>query len=123
MDRAWAAFREASDEHKKKWENLIERQSELSKKYGSLEARPGDILQLNVGGFTGLCCLRSTLTVMEGSILSAMFSGRWDKRLPRDTEGRIFVDEDPYIFQMLIGYLKSLEVLPKASIPFFVSPW
>lgn len=110
VDEAWAAFETARDEQRKEWRSLSECQGEICREYGSIEARATDLLHLDVGGFTRLCYLRSTLTLVDGSRFSVMFSGRWDKRLPRDTQGRIFLDEDPYIFQMFMGYLESLEV-------------
>lgn len=110
-DEALNAFETASEQQKKGWEALNERQRVLCSEYGSFQAKGSDVLQLNVGGFTRLCYLRSTLTVVDGSMFSAMFSGRWDKQLARDKEGRIFMDEDPYIFQTFMGYVQSVEVL------------
>lgn len=111
IDEALNAFEAASNEQKKGWEALSERQREVCSEYGSFQAKGTDVLQLNVGGFMGLCYLRSTLTLVDGSGLSAIFSGRWEKRLPRDAEGRIFLDEDPYVFQTFMAYLQSVQVL------------
>ena len=46
-----------------------------------------DMVELNVGG-QALSATRSTLVQIEGSLLAAMFSGRWDRGLKRDSAGR-----------------------------------
>lgn len=44
---------------------------------------------------------------VEGSVLSAMFSGRWEQSLDHDSQGHIFLDLDPYCFERIITYLRS----------------
>ena len=43
---------------------------------------------------------------MEGSVLSAMFSGRWEQSLDHDSQGRIFLDFDPYCFEQILTFLR-----------------
>ena len=35
---------------------------------------------------------RDTLTHIKGAILKAIISGKWDKCLPREYDGRVFTD-------------------------------
>ncbi|CAK9027262.1 unnamed protein product [Durusdinium trenchii] len=55
-------------------------------------AKGSDVLKLNVGGDSAFQTRRDTLTAIEGSRLSQMFGGRWDKVLPKDKSGRFFLD-------------------------------
>ena len=49
---------------------------------------------------------RSTLTSAKNSMLAALFSGRWEKALPRDASGRIFIDDNPVCFQKMVEALQ-----------------
>jgi hypothetical protein len=53
---------------------------------------PGDVLRFNVGG-ARIDVLRRTLTSVEGSMLAAKFSGRWDDSLEKDADGNFFIDQ------------------------------
>ena len=71
-----------------------------------------DVLSLNVGGKT-MDVMRGTLTSVPG-VMSKMFSGTHDKSLPRDSNGRFFLDESPILFTELIEYLRDLNrALPR----------
>lgn len=39
-----------------------------------------------------------------------MFSGRWEDRLERDSEGRVFLDYNPYCFEKILDFLWALQV-------------
>jgi hypothetical protein len=67
---------------------------------------PADILTLNVGGEGTVSVLRRTLCLVEHSMLSAQFSGRWDGGLPRDTDGHVFVDLPYGLFKPLVDFLR-----------------
>lgn len=69
-----------------------------------------DILTLNVGGKSLVQTLRSTMTVVRGSVLAALFGGHWDTSLIRDNNGNIFVDQDPDIFLPLLNYLRVMNM-------------
>jgi len=43
----------------------------------------------------------------KGSSLAARFSGRWEQCLDRDAQGRVFLDFDPYCFQIVLTYLRA----------------
>jgi len=64
------------------------------------------VVTINVGGEATLEVQRSTLRVFEGSHLANLFSGSWEKRLPRDTKGRVFFDNRPDVFVPLVDFLR-----------------
>jgi len=63
-----------------------------------------DMVPLNVGDEVMLAVLRSTLTQCTDSMLAAAFSGRWE--LPRDKDGRVFIDFPSMLFVPLIEHLR-----------------
>jgi hypothetical protein len=73
--------------------------NESCKKVGTME----EVIDLNVGGqyFT---TTRTTLCSVKGSMLEAMFSGRW--QLPTDTKGRYFIDRNPKYFGRILDFLR-----------------
>ena len=68
-----------------------------------------DFIQLNVGGqkFT---TTRSTLCQVEGSLLAAMFSGRWEDPVERDQDGVVFLDFNPEYFGWILDYLRAKKI-------------
>ncbi|CEM16830.1 unnamed protein product [Vitrella brassicaformis CCMP3155] len=60
-----------------------------------------DLLLLNVGG--SVCCVRRKhLTSSKGSLLAVLLGGRWDGRLGRDADNRIFIDVCPRAFEAML---------------------
>ncbi len=67
--------------------------------HGNPNASGDDMLEINAGGKV-IVAKRSTLTQhMVGTKFGALFSGRWEKKLQRDGDGRIFLDVNPECFQ------------------------
>jgi len=65
-----------------------------------------DIIEINVGGKI-ICALSSTLClVAPNTKFSYMFSGRWKESLTRDGSGRIFIDEDSQLIEIIINFLR-----------------
>jgi len=64
-----------------------------------------ELIELNVGG-ENITTTRSTLTSAKGSMLASMFSGRWEDKLTRDKEGRVFLDLNPYAVRKVIDHLR-----------------
>ena len=60
---------------------------------------------------------RDTLTQIKGTRLEALFSGRWDKRLPRDSDGRLFLDVNPKCFLAVVDYLNDCKITPTDCSP------
>ena len=91
-------------------------------KMKAIDVSGDDIISLNVGGqkFT---TTRSTLCQVEGSLLSTMFSGRWEDSLKRDQDGAVFFDFNPQYFGYILEYLRTKKIatpekpakLPKVS--------
>jgi len=69
-----------------------------------------EVLDLDIGGTTGVKVSKSLLCQVPNSALEAMFSGRHSLK---KIDGKIFVDRDPETFKMLITYLRNgLQVAP-----------
>ena len=82
----------------------------------STEPLGTDVLILDIGGEKTVKTLRSTLTFAAGSKLAETFSGRWDKSLPKSTDGSFFIDEEPTSFLPLLRFLRSLSKMTPADI-------
>lgn len=66
-----------------------------------------EIISLNVGG-TYFTTRLSTLRRYEETMLAAMFSGR--HYIPRDSEGRFFIDRDGEYFGDILNFLREEEL-------------
>ncbi len=71
-----------------------------------MENKNDDVIELNVGG-QAMATKRSTLCQVEGSLLSSMFSGRWEDNMIRDKDGRIFLDFNPKYFGFILDCLRA----------------
>ncbi|CAF1365184.1 unnamed protein product [Adineta steineri] len=92
-----------------KYEKLREERRQWDEEQAAMErlvATASSIVHLNVGG-ERISTTRSTLTAAEGSLLAAMFSGRMDHKLSKDTSGCIFLDYDPVLFKCLLNQLRT----------------
>lgn len=65
-----------------------------------------EVVRVNAGG-TIFQARRSTLCQVPGSMLSYMFSGRWDQGLLFDDTGAVFVEASPEVFQAVLSHLRS----------------
>jgi len=100
---------------KEAFQGLSDIKENLEKEKKSMEKyKYDDVLELNVGGdqFT---TYKSTLvsTITEGSMLSAMFSGR--HALKQDPTGRYFLDRPPEPFRWIINTLRTGECITPES--------
>jgi hypothetical protein len=98
----------------KRIKELDERERQLEKAFGRLEstqascsgdAKPSDVLHLNIGG-TKTAALRRTLTSVPGSMLATRFSGRWDDSIEKDRDGNFFIDQPFELFEPMLNYLR-----------------
>jgi hypothetical protein len=89
---------------------------EIAQVNGNLDAADDDLVEVSAGGKI-IVAQRSTLMQMKGTRLEALFSGRWDKKLQRDSHGRIFLDVDPTCFQAIVDYLNEMLISSKDSPP------
>ena len=77
------------------------------------ECPQADIATLNVGG-TLFTTYRSTLVKHDGSMLAAMFSGRYP--LVKDANGNPFIDRSPATFSLILDWLRSDKMLLDESM-------
>ena len=87
-----------------------------TEKFGNTTASSDDIIEINAGGKI-IVTRREKLCQIEGSRLEALFCGRWDKKLPRDSKGRIFLDVNPTCFQIIVDYLNELAISSPDNLP------
>lgn len=90
----------------KKWRDLERDRRDAANSYG-ITGGGAPIVELNVGG-TDMDVLRADLVRAEESVLSLVFGGRWEGRLPRDPRGRVFLDVSPAVFRKIVGFLVKL---------------
>lgn len=90
----------------KKWRDLERDRRDAANSYG-ITGGGAPIVELNVGG-TDMDVLRADLVRAEESVLSLVFGGRWEGRLPRDSRGRVFLDVSPAVFRKIVGFLVKL---------------
>ena len=102
---------------------LTERLNELNRKKdevarinGNADATDEDLVEIKAG-WTIIVAKRSTLTQISGTRLEALCSGRWDKKLQRDTHGRIFLDVNPKCFRAIVDYLNEILISSEETPP------
>mmetsp|Transcript_16 Transcript_16/g.39 ORF Transcript_16/g.39 Transcript_16/m.39 type:complete len:644 (-) Transcript_16:115-2046(-) len=93
----------------KRLEELNARKAEIGEEFGDINANDEDIIHINAGGKI-ISAKRSHLTQLKGTRIEAVFSGRWDKKFLRDSNGRIFLDVNPTCFQSIVDYLNELAI-------------
>ena len=98
-----------------RYDELKRKEREIIQANGNLDAADDDLVEINAGG--RVVAKRSTLTQIRGTRLEALFSGRWDKTLQRDSHGRIFIDVNPTCFQAIVDYLNEMMISSKDSPP------
>jgi len=104
-------------------EELLKRLSDLDKNKletaeanGHVDAADDDVVEIIAGGKI-IAAKRSTLTQLKGTRLEALFSGRWDKKLQRDSNGRIFLDVNSVCFQAIVDYLNEMTISSEDNPP------
>ncbi|CAF2939370.1 unnamed protein product [Rotaria sp. Silwood2] len=96
-------------QYQEKFKQLMEERRKWDEEKATIEkiaASASPIVKLNVGG-EAMTTSRATLTLDEGSLLATMFSGKWDNKLMKDTDGCIFLDYDPVLFKFLLNQLRA----------------
>ena len=105
------------DKLKEAEEQLLDRLQEFEERKqnsaavsdGSEYIRDDDVVEINAGGRI-IAARRSTLCQLKGTRLEALFSGRWDKKLCRDSNGRIFLDVNGDCFQAIVDFLNEMTI-------------
>ncbi|KAL7551469.1 hypothetical protein ACHAWF_016770 [Thalassiosira exigua] len=127
-----ARVKAAGDKHKQDYDAIV---AELNDKERSIRDRLKDfnikkcetafasveldddvIVEINAGGKI-VSAKRSTLTQLKGTRFDALFSGRWEKKLQRDSNGRIFLDVNPTCFQAIVDCFHELAISSEDDPP------
>lgn len=95
LDETDQALQEAGEEHARMYEPAADRRN--------------DVVTLNVGG-RPYTVKRETLCMCQGSFAADLFSGRWDGKLQRDGQGAVFLDLDPDVFELVLGWLRDRKI-------------
>eukprot|EP00957_Ditylum_brightwellii_P024729 1868091-Ditylum_brightwellii.AAC.1 len=96
------------EEINKEFEELEIKKANLAAKHGDTTADESDLIQINEGGRV-ITARRGTLTYQKGTMIEALFGGRWGKEIHRDGFGHIFLDANPECFQRIVNYLSALK--------------
>lgn len=116
LDRIVADIRSKRDSLLKRKESLKQREKYLTERNGGTNVRQSDKVKLNIGGEV-LHVRRDVLTQIKTSRLEALFSGRWENRLLRDNNDRIFLDLNPYCFKKIVDFLSLLKISSVKDVP------
>ena len=103
-----ALWKRLQDAHEEERRDVKRQRLELEQekeRMGGVNAEPTDIVEINAGG-TIIVSHRATLCLVQDSMFSHLFSGRWDESWARDEKGRIFLDHDPELVQILVNHLR-----------------
>lgn len=101
---------------KKRLEKLDLGKAKVAEVHRDLDAEGEDLIEINAGEKV-IAAKRSTLTLLDGTRLEALFSGRWDKKLQCDSNGRIFLDVNPTCFHAIEDYLNELTISSEGNLP------
>eukprot|EP00986_Skeletonema_menzelii_P005186 scaffold1837_cov124-Skeletonema_menzelii.AAC.4 len=100
--------------------DLNEKKKQCAAVYGDINVSDDDLIEVNVGGKI-ISAKRGVLCQMQGTRLEALFSGAWDKKLLRDSCGRIFLDVNGDCFQAIVDFLNELAISAEDEQP--DPPW
>ncbi|KAL7551066.1 hypothetical protein ACHAWF_014267 [Thalassiosira exigua] len=109
-----AKLDDKANDLKERLNELNEQKYDLSR--ANLDASDDDLVEINAGGKI-VAAKRSTLTQIKGSRFEALFSGRWDRALQRDGNGRIFLDVNPMCFEAIVDYLSDMAISSEEDPP------
>ena len=112
--RAKNILKEARDKIENGFKELNKERDTLAAKDGECDTDESEILNINSGGGI-ISVTRDTLTQIKGTRLEDLFCGRWEKRLLRDGDGRIFLDVNPACFRAVVDYLTERKITPPGN--------
>lgn len=96
------------------------RLDKLSERMSGLWPEATEVLEINCSGAI-YTIPRSTLCSIEGSQLNQMFSDAFIGNIPRDAEGRLYLDFNPHCFGIVVEYLQNRRL--RADVPVPIIPW
>jgi hypothetical protein len=74
------------------------------------------ILQINCAG-KEFAVPKSVMCQLDDSYLNVMFSDEFEQAIPRDKQGRLYLDYNPACFDLVIQYLTARSKDPRAKVP------
>jgi len=104
----------------REFEGLKQKKLKLAETHGHKNANENDLIEINAGGRV-ITANRGALIYQKGTVLEALFSGRWDKEIQRDGLDRIFLDVNPECFQSIINYLYVLKHSSEENLSQYLS--
>ncbi|KAK3288529.1 hypothetical protein CYMTET_3995 [Cymbomonas tetramitiformis] len=104
LDEERKALHQSSEALAKDRSLLEKEKTEMTSK----NINQGDVIELNVGGENFAALRRTLLCAPTDSYFHALFSGRWEESLSRDSQGRVFLDINPEIFRVLLSHLRTI---------------
>eukprot|EP00984_Skeletonema_dohrnii_P019452 scaffold9295_cov75-Skeletonema_dohrnii-CCMP3373.AAC.3 len=134
LDRATKRLETARDEHlarvdaemekidieekrlKDRMKQLEEKKIECAAANSDAAASDDDRVEINAGGKI-IAAKRGTLCQIKGTRFEALFCGRWDKKVQRDSSGRIFLDVSGECFQAIVDWLNVLAISTEDDCP------
>lgn len=99
-----------------KIENEWKRLDRLRERMSILPGASREVLEINCSGEL-LFLPKRALCHIEGSYLNHMFSDAYVQSVPRDDEGRYFLDFNPVCFGIIVDWLRQLEDKPDMPVP------
>lgn len=75
-----------------------------------------EVLEINCSG-RHFSLPKTALCAIEGSYLNHMFSDAFVQSVPRDPQGRFFLDFNPECFSLIVELIKARQVRPDAPAP------
>ena len=106
----------AQDKWKATLNERLAKLNEQKQSEGNVHAAANDDIIVNAGGRV-IYANRSILTQQVGTRFEAIFSGRWDKKLQRDSDGVIFLDVNPDCFQAIVTHLHEMMIASENDPP------
>mmetsp|Transcript_21133 Transcript_21133/g.22548 ORF Transcript_21133/g.22548 Transcript_21133/m.22548 type:complete len:141 (+) Transcript_21133:51-473(+) len=95
------------EEEKEKLQKEIDTMNSVIAVAAAANISDDDIIEINAGGKI-ISVLRSTLClVAHDTMFSYMFSGRWEESLTRDSNGRIYLEHDPELIELIVNFLRT----------------
>jgi hypothetical protein len=99
-----------------KFHELDEKKRACTAANGNADASDDDLIEINAGGKI-IAARRGILCQLTGTNLEALFSGRWEKKLTKDSSGRIFLDVNGDCFQAIVDWLNLLAISSEDEPP------
>lgn len=75
-----------------------------------------EMLDINCSG-KGITVPKSVICQLDESYLNVMFSQEFEQAIPRDPQGRLYLDYNPQCFELICQYLTARAKDPRAPLP------